>query len=144
MPNHFALVDVVNCPLANAYAVTGGWIKLCLPLVAGIESEDELAFVISHEMAHVLLDHVSRFRDPSFPVYSLPDEIDADALGLRMSVMAGYSPDASEIFLSKSLSQAQSLNQKAAASDLDLRWKRVYAQIQWHYQLLSDIKTFTE
>ncbi|MEO5774014.1 MAG: M48 family metalloprotease [Sphingomicrobium sp.] len=65
-------------------------------------SEDEIAFVIAHEMAHNILGH-SAVRAQS--IYGAPvrsartDEIDADQLAVRLMIDAGYRPQAGISFL---------------------------------------------
>lgn len=41
----------------NAFALPGGFMYITKPLLEAVESEDELAAVIAHEMAHVCLKH---------------------------------------------------------------------------------------
>ncbi len=42
----------------NAYAIGNGIVVINLPLLANLENEHELAFIICHELAHNLLRHV--------------------------------------------------------------------------------------
>jgi len=41
----------------NAFSLPGGYIYITKPLLSAVESDDELAAVIAHEMAHVSLSH---------------------------------------------------------------------------------------
>lgn len=50
-------VHIVNSPLVNAYAAPGGDIIVFIGLLDQVKSRDELAFVLSHEIAHHLLNH---------------------------------------------------------------------------------------
>jgi membrane-associated protease RseP (regulator of RpoE activity) len=70
-------------------------------LVAWVESDDELALVIAHEMAHNLLDHPKRLGEKS-ALSGLATslglsgkaqrqmELDADRMGIIMAASAGY------------------------------------------------------
>jgi predicted Zn-dependent protease len=70
-------------------------------LVNWVESEDELALVIAHEMAHNLLDHPKRLNEKS-ALSGLATslglsgraqrqmELDADRMGIIMAARAGY------------------------------------------------------
>jgi len=55
-----------------------------------LPDEGELAFVIAHEMAHVILKHSP---DKSGLVSRAQMEIDADALGMKLFLAAGYNAD---------------------------------------------------
>jgi predicted Zn-dependent protease len=47
----------------------------------------ELAFIVAHEMAHVILQHVPD------KLSRAQKEIDADELGMKLFLVAGYNPD---------------------------------------------------
>src|SRR5262245_41315706 len=46
--------NVVDDTEANAFALPGGWVYVTRGLLALLNSEDELAGALGHEMAHVL------------------------------------------------------------------------------------------
>lgn len=48
---------VVKSEAINAFAMPGGYILLSAGLLKALESEDELAFVLAHEVAHVTRRH---------------------------------------------------------------------------------------
>ncbi|XP_024940455.1 metalloendopeptidase OMA1, mitochondrial [Cephus cinctus] len=50
-------LTVVNSPLKNSYVLPGGNIFVFLGMLEIVENEDQLAVILSHEMAHALLDH---------------------------------------------------------------------------------------
>lgn len=99
---------------ANAFALPGGHIAVGLDLLKLMKSEDELAAVIGHEMAHVDRRHcIERLQYElaahkmgldiayilaSIPVtlfqtgYSKNQELDADRIGLQYAVAGEYSP----------------------------------------------------
>lgn len=54
-------VHLVNSDIANACCYPGGKIVVYAGILSYMESEDELAFVLAHEVSHALLDH-SRTR----------------------------------------------------------------------------------
>lgn len=92
----------------NAFATPDGMIFVNMGLIARLESEDELAFVLSHEIAHVFKQHslrsyLSKYRlnvqpedyragEKSWEVhsYSQFNEFEADSLGFDLFVKAGY------------------------------------------------------
>lgn len=95
----------------NAYAVAGGKIFLNIGLINRLSTKDEIAFVIAHEIAHVELKHCikaiqytakARQIDPrlgdvvqiGYSIYrrafSKQQEREADELGVRLMMKAGY------------------------------------------------------
>lgn len=52
--------NVVNSSTANAYALPGGFISVTRGLLLEMESENELAGVIGHEIAHATARHAAR------------------------------------------------------------------------------------
>lgn len=53
-------VTVVDHPALNAFASPGGRVTVFTGLIAQLESEDELASVLAHELAHVSERHVAQ------------------------------------------------------------------------------------
>jgi predicted Zn-dependent protease len=95
--------------LVNAFALPGGHVFIGKGLVLLMETEDELASVLGHEVEHIdnyhcveryqLKAHVGVLADlVAFPVelfqvgYSKEQELEADRDGTFLAVMAGYSP----------------------------------------------------
>ena len=95
----------------NAFALPGGHIVMGQGLLEIMDSEDELASVLGHEIEHVDLYHcaervqveVAMRRIPLGEVFTLPaalfqagyskeQELEADRAGLILAVKAGYSP----------------------------------------------------
>ncbi len=120
-------VLVVRADEINAFALPGGFVFVHEPLVGAVESDDALAFVIGHEMAHVLhedaLQRVVGDATLSAAIralgargavgsalgsaaarllqsaYSRDREADADVKGLRIALAGGYRPQgAAEFF----------------------------------------------
>jgi len=112
----------------NAFALPGGFIFVGRPILELCRwDKDQIAFVLAHEMAHVIRRHaierivtnsavsmaaraapVSRALGPWLrnvglhfleTAYSRDQELEADTLGVRLVMAAGYKPEASaELF----------------------------------------------
>ncbi|WP_172448537.1 M48 family metalloprotease [Caulobacter mirabilis] len=52
-------VEVWDCDALSAFATPAGRVVVCRSLLTELQYEDELAFVIAHEAAHLHLSHVS-------------------------------------------------------------------------------------
>lgn len=50
-------VQLLNSPIENAFAIPGGYVYVTRQLLALMNSEDELAFVMGHEVGHVAARH---------------------------------------------------------------------------------------
>ena len=118
-------VNVVDDPTVNAWCMPGGRIVVYSGMIHSLKlTDDELAIVIGHEIAHALREHVreqqsadmlkqvgfslaSLFVDTSILqladystmlAFSLPfsrtHETEADMVGLELCAMAGYDVDA--------------------------------------------------
>jgi predicted Zn-dependent protease len=107
-------------PLVNAVSLPGGYIYVFKGLLEYIQSDEELAAVISHEIAHITARHsikrlqasygslaliiaamqansqlaggVAATLDTMFLAYSQDDEIQSDTLGIKYMKAAGYDP----------------------------------------------------
>jgi predicted Zn-dependent protease len=98
--------------LINAFALPGGHVYVGQGLLALMDSEDELAAVIGHEIEHIDHYHCAEraqqeqamYRSPlgallALPIevfeagYSKDQEMEADREGTRLAVEAGYSPN---------------------------------------------------
>jgi predicted Zn-dependent protease len=115
---------------ANAFALPGGFIWVTRPLVELCErNADELAFILGHEMAHVIRKHaMDRMMTSSVlgaamrgmpgggllgsqlggivrrmveQCYSQDQELDADQLGVRLARAAGFRADAASRLLER-------------------------------------------
>ncbi len=95
----------------NAYAIAGGNMYINTGILDFLDDEDEIAFVIAHEISHNEKRHcIKRVKyavlassvDPSFGeivqvaygIYSMPfskyDEFEADENGVKIMLKAGY------------------------------------------------------
>ena len=81
----------------NAFA-SGGNAIITTALLDMIKSDDELAIVVAHEMAHVILGHSQNGSRPSL---IRAREEAADRLGLKLAWLAGYDIAASIDFWSR-------------------------------------------
>jgi predicted Zn-dependent protease len=136
-------VTVLNSPVRNAFAVPGGYVYVTRDLVALMNNEDELAFVVGHEMGHVAARHgqkrqtgntlgtlgavlaqvltgsdlvgqvASQVSQGLVLGYSRSQENEADALGVRYIAAAGFDPFAAPRILS-ALGAAESLEATVA------------------------------
>lgn len=108
----------------NAYALPGGFVFVAQPLIVLCEQQqDELAFIVSHEMAHVIRGHAmdrimnqavlsvatrtgARVPLPRHKIaqlglrllkdaYSQDQELEADDFAVRLTRSAGFDPSAS-------------------------------------------------
>jgi len=72
----------------NAFALPGGWVYVTRGLLALTNSEDELAGVLGHEMAHVLQRHAVRRLDVASP-FALLFGVPAGILGTVSPTLGG-------------------------------------------------------
>jgi beta-barrel assembly-enhancing protease len=93
-----SLFQVVPSAKLTATAA-GRYVQLSSGIVDAARDEDELAFVIAHEMAHNVLEHKARLDKQGRKAATvLATEIEADEVGLQLMRGAGYDPHAAERF----------------------------------------------
>ena len=132
LPRHFKFY-ILDTPDIQAWAVPGGNIYITRGMLGLLETEDELAAVLSHEAAHIVFRHSDKFRDAALSTnqlgraihsharsdharqlasefslavnqgYSREQESDADRMALRYMRSAGYDPAAAQQLLRKLL-----------------------------------------
>ena len=109
MPYRFHYVD--QPWVVNAFALPGGHVFIGKGLISLMDSEDELAAVLGHEVEHIDYHHAAERVQTeqalrkvplgvlvAIPVevfeagYSKDEELEADREGTRLAVAAGYSP----------------------------------------------------
>jgi predicted Zn-dependent protease len=98
--------NVIDEDQVNAFCLPGGEIFVFAGLLKAVENEDQLAAVISHEVAHALAHHVSeriaRERTVGSGLlalsYNRQQESEADHIGLFLMAFAGYDPTAAATF----------------------------------------------
>jgi predicted Zn-dependent protease len=121
--------SVVNTDVVNAFAVPGCYIYITRGLLAIMNSEDELASVLGHEVGHVVADHSARRQNTATLSglgaiavgiltrnsdlariagqaaqlytldYSRDQEFESDDLGIRYINQLGYNPYAASDML---------------------------------------------
>ncbi|WCT73411.1 M48 family metalloprotease [Sphingomonas naphthae] len=136
-------VTTLDSPVENAFAIPGGYIYITRQLLALMNSEDELASVLGHEVGHVAARHAAgrnsrtiigailaagatlatgsdaagRMVNTGAQLYTLKygrdQEYQADALGIRYMTSAGYNPYASPEILG-ALDRSTRLSAQAA------------------------------
>lgn len=122
---------VISQDDVNAFAAPGGYIFIHKGLLDKIDSDDELAGVLAHEVGHIAARHsvkqlqgalgydilmslafrggrakdVERLVNITFDLiqagFSRKDELEADRLAVRYTHKAGYNPKAMVTFLKK-------------------------------------------
>lgn len=109
LPYKFHYISDMN--FINAFALPGGHVYIGAGLISLMDSEDELAAVLGHEVEHIdhyhcaereqteeALGHVPLGALAAIPVeifeagYSKDQELEADREGTRLAALAGYSP----------------------------------------------------
>lgn len=96
-------IKVLNNPQINAFCLPGGKIGVFSGILHVTQNDDQLATVLSHEIAHALAHHTSEriargglqhgaggFWAKSFDRH---EESEADHIGLFLMTFAGYDPD---------------------------------------------------
>jgi predicted Zn-dependent protease len=113
---------IVRTDEVNAYAIAGGYMYINTGILDFLEDENEIAFVIAHEISHNERRHtIKRVQyavlassvDPSFGeivqaaygIYSMPfskyDEFEADENGVKIMLKAGYKKSGAVSFFEK-------------------------------------------
>jgi predicted Zn-dependent protease len=140
---------LVNTDVVNAFAVPGCYIYITRGLVAIVNSEDELASVLGHELGHIVGDHGERQQKRSilrtlgvlavglitgserltelagraaefFGLrYSRKQEYESDDLGIRYLKEAGYDPHAAADMLDALGRQEQFLSATAGRDEAE-------------------------
>jgi len=128
-PNQVYRITILNSPNVNAFALPGGYLYVTRGLLALANDSAELAAVIAHEMGHVTANHgIQRQQkekeegiatrvatdllseEPASRIalirgklrlaqFSRNQELEADAIGIKASGMAGFDPYAAGRFL---------------------------------------------
>lgn len=139
-------IALLNSPVENAFAIPGGYVYVTRQLLALMNSEDELAFVLGHEVGHVAARHsnkrqtrstiasvlaaglgalsgsdlVGRIAGTGSQLYTLgfsrSQEYEADSLGLRYITSSGYTPFAAPTMLAQ-LNAETTLDARIAGRD---------------------------
>lgn len=85
---------VIDSPDINAFAHVGGYIYVNRGLIDFARNDDELAFVLGHEIAHVELGHCSRSSALAYRTEAAAGEFGAAMAQLAyQSIAVGYSEE---------------------------------------------------
>jgi len=101
--NHFHFF-IVNAPSINAFAMPGGYIGVHQGLILASETEDELAAVLAHEIAHVTQHHIARSVEKANQM-SLP----VTAGVLAAILLGGSNPQAANAALAATMGGSQQM-----------------------------------
>ncbi len=130
-PNIRWKFTVLDSPLVNAFALPGGYVYISRGLLSLTNDESELASVLGHEIAHITARHTAQRHAKStiseiglnildivvgqpiisnaaslgargaIAAFSRSEEIEADIIGKRYIISAGYDSNASYRFLKR-------------------------------------------
>jgi len=128
-PDQTFSITVLNSPSVNAFALPGGFLYITRGLLILANDESEIAAVLAHEMAHVSSNHgIERRKQANantiaervvsdvvtndvagkvakassarrLAVFSQEQELQADAVGIKLIGKAGFDPFAASRFL---------------------------------------------
>jgi predicted Zn-dependent protease len=129
IPYHFAVL--ADTDKVNAFSLPGGYVFIFTGMLDKMESDDELACVLAHEVGHIAARHSAKRAQGSMGdlflrlavarakidgatrarinealnqlimSYSRDDEILADKLAIKYARLAGYNPEGTIIFLER-------------------------------------------
>ena len=145
-------VELVHVEAVNAFALPGGYVFLTRPLLDRCETDDEVAFVIAHEMGHVIKRHAMErlVTDTTIgaalraipsvravgwvqsagarllmSAYSRDRELVADRYGVALSRAAGFDPVQGARLLQKLGPEASSLSYFSSHPPPDVRLREI-------------------
>jgi beta-barrel assembly-enhancing protease len=97
-PGCASRVELVPDKKRNA-AADGRIVQITTGVLGETSNDDELAFIIAHEMAHNILKHRDRLDRNGRSAKAIREtEMEADRLGLQLMTAAGYDPLAAARF----------------------------------------------
>lgn len=136
----FPVQLVVTCGVSDFpdAEIKAGVLEVSAELMLAMRSEDEIAALMGHELAHYTLAHdakklaiYSRLTPFSARALSITHELEADAEGLTLLANAGYDPYAAVDALNviQAILRARQLQTDAAHPNLDDRIRNLQRQI---------------
>lgn len=109
-------IFVKDDPAQGAFVLPNGTVVITSGLVESAGSDDEVAFVIAHEVAHIMArDQAPDLTGTSDTTAAQPGEIRADAAALVFVKKAGYDPAASLDLLKRLSTGAVNLSPRIEA-----------------------------
>lgn len=99
--------NVIRSSQVNAFCLPGGRVAVFSGLLRIVDNDDQLATVLSHEIAHALAHHSNerltieesgRVNWLYRQAYDREQESEADHIGLFLMTFAGYDPDEALVF----------------------------------------------
>lgn len=166
-PNQALHFTLLNSAVENAFSVPGGYVYATRQLMTLMDDESELAFALGHEIGHVAANHAhireayaqrsvgvfgqilgAIFGDDSvlqrarldLLSFSREQEYQADQLGIRYMIAAGYDPEGAPALL-QALSRQSALQARVEgrtnrqtpewASTHPLSENRMQQTLQW-------------
>ena len=98
-------LKVVSTPVPNAFAVGSNEVVVSSSLLDLLESKSEYAFILAHELAHVLLGHSHQDDRVEEPLDALrrhiKQEFEADMLAFKLLSNTDFEPQAALNVLSR-------------------------------------------
>lgn len=166
-PNQTYRITILNSPNINAFALPGGYVYVTRGLLSLANDSSEVAAVLAHEMAHVTANHgilrqqkeaevelsnqvateilqdQSTERETSIrgklrmAQFSRNQELQADAIGIKMLGDAGYDPFASPRFL-QSMEAYTAFRDVSGATDATLDFLAGHPSTPQRIQLATE------
>ena len=166
-PDQTYRITILNSPNVNAFALPGGYVYVTRGLLALANDSSEVAAVLAHEMAHVTANHGILRQQKEAEVeltnqvvsevledhsaeretairgklrlaqFSRNQELQADAIGIKMLGQAGYDPFASPRFLQAMEAYAAYRN-VSGATDATLDFLASHPSTPQRIQLATD------
>lgn len=94
------VLSIHTAPRPNAYSISPNKVVVSSALLDLVETSSEFAFVLAHELAHVVLHHASH-ESTDGPEPMIRREIEADAYAMKLLREGGFDPSAGLSVLSK-------------------------------------------
>ena len=86
-------IAVLNTSRPLALSAANGYLLISRGLVTSLANEAELAFIVSHELAHSILGHHHNLPEAEIPeTRGLKSEIEADRMGIEITAAAAFDP----------------------------------------------------
>jgi metalloendopeptidase OMA1, mitochondrial len=147
-------VNVIEDRQINAFCLPGGKIFVYTGILPVAKSDDQLATVLSHEIAHALAHHSNEriARDSAGNVsvlqskaYDRAQETEADKIGLFLMTFAGYNPDEAVRFWERMSQATRGSNRPPEfLSDHPSDERRIHNMQEWLPKVKAAKKAFEE